>query len=97
MNKVILQLWEESERGFGNRPDGCSIHADSENRNKYIKSIYESRCDEVPDIYERIIGSELEAFIDDDLFKILTEKKSLRLIEPELNNLIKFEEIIIKP
>lgn len=97
MNKVILQLWEESERGFGTRPDGCSIHADSENRNKYIKSIYESRHDEVPDIYERIIGSELEAFIDDDLFKKLNEEKSIRLIEPELNNLIKFEELIIKP
>ena len=51
----------------------------------------------VPDIYERIIGSELEAFIDDDLFKKLNEEKSLRLIEPELNNLIKFEELIIKP
>jgi hypothetical protein len=96
MNKVILQLWEESERGFGTRPDGCSIHIDSENRNKYIKSIYEYRCDVVPDIYERIIGSELEAFIDDDLFKKLNEEKSLRLIEPELNNLIKFEELIIK-
>lgn len=99
MNKVILQLWEESERGFGTRPDGCSIHTDSDNRNKYIKSIYDSRKvkTKIPETYERIIGSELEAFIDDDLFKILNEEKSLRLIEPELNNLIKFEEIIIKP
>lgn len=97
MNKVILQLWEESERGFGTRSDGCSIHIDFENRNKYIKSIYDSRCDEVPHIYERVIGSELEAFIDDELFKNLKDKKSLRLIESELNNLIKFEELIIKP
>ena len=97
MNKVILQLWEESERGFGTRPDGCSIHIDSDNRNNYIKSIYDSRKDEVPNIYDKIIGSELEAFIDDDLFKKLNEEKSIRLIEPELNNLIKFEELIIKP
>ena len=96
MNKVILQLWEESERGFGTRPDGCSIHIDSDNRNNYIKSIYDSRKDEVPNIYDKIIGSELEAFIDDELFKKLNEEKSLRLIEPEFNNLIKFEEIIIK-
>jgi hypothetical protein len=96
MNKVILQLWEESERGFGTRPDGCSIHIDSDNRNNYIKSIYDSRKDEVPNIYDKIIGSELEAFIDDELFKKLNEEKSLRLIEPELNNLIKFEELIIK-
>lgn len=96
MNKVVLQFWEESERGFGTIPDGCSIHIDSENRNSYIKSIYNYRTDEVPDKYERIIGSELEAFIDDNLFKKLNKEKSLRLIEPELNNLIKFEELIIK-
>ena len=96
MNKVVLQLWEESERGFGTRPDGCSIHIDSDNRNNYIKSIYDSRGDKVPNTYDKIIGSELEAFIDDELFKNLNDEKSLRLIEPELNNLIKFEELIIK-
>ena len=69
MNKCVFQLWEESERGFGTRPDGCSIHIDSDNRNNYIKSIYDSRKDEVPNIYDKIIGSELEAFIDDELFK----------------------------
>jgi hypothetical protein len=97
MNKVVLQLWEESERGFESRPDGCSIHIDIENRNKYIKSIYDLRIGkEVPEVYERVVGSEVEAFIDDELFKKLNIEKSLRLIEPELNNLIKFEEIIIK-
>ena len=50
----------------------------------------------VPNTYDKIIGSELEAFIDDELFKKLNEEKSIRLIEPELNNLIKFEELIIK-
>jgi hypothetical protein len=96
MNKVILQIWEVSERGYGTRSDGCSIHTDSENRNNYIKSIYDSRGDMVPNTYDKIIGSELEAFIDDELFKKLNEEKSIRLIEPEFNNLIKFEEIIIK-
>ena len=96
MNKVVLQLWEESEKGFGTRPDGCSIHIDLNNRNNYIKSIYDSRGDMVPNTYDKIIGSELEAFIDDELFKKLNEEKSIRLIEPELNNLIKFEELIIK-
>lgn len=96
MNKVSLQIWEESERGFGSRPDGCSIHIDSEARIKYIDSIYDLRGDSVPNIYDRVIGSELEAFVDDDLFKMVLDKKSIRLIEPELNNLIKFEELIIK-
>ena len=96
MNKVSLQIWEESERGFGSRPDGCSIHINSETRVEYINYIYGSRGDLVPNIYDRIIGPELEGFIDDELFKKLNEEKSLRLIEPELNNLIKFDELIIK-
>jgi hypothetical protein len=96
MNKVSLQIWEESERGFGSRPDGCSIHINSETRKEYIDSIYDSRGDLIPNIYDRAIGSELEAFIDDNLFKMVLDKKSIRLIETELNNLIKFEELIIK-
>lgn len=99
MNKVILQLWEESEKGLNPKPDGCSIHINIDYKTSYINSIYDSRKIEtkIPDTYERIIGTELEAFIDDNLFKMLSEKKSIRLIEPELNNLIKFEELIIKP
>ena len=52
MNKVILQFWEESERGWGVRPDGCSIHLDSNERNSYINSIYSDRGSLVPDEYE---------------------------------------------
>jgi hypothetical protein len=34
---VIRQEWEESERGWGCRPDGYSLHLDKEDRNTYIK------------------------------------------------------------
>ena len=26
MNRCYFQRWEESERGWGVRPDGCSLH-----------------------------------------------------------------------
>jgi hypothetical protein len=98
MNKVILQFWEESERGWGIRPDGCSMHISDINREKFIKNIYSLRNDsDVPDIYERINGIAIIAFIEDGLFKELKEQGSLRLLEHELNNLIKLEEIIFKP
>jgi hypothetical protein len=99
MNKVILQFWEESERGWGIRPDGCSIHISETNRENFVKSIYSLRneSDDVPDIYERINGEQVIAFIEDGLFKELKEQGSLRLLEHELNNLIKLEEIIFKP
>ncbi len=96
MNKVILQLWEESERGWGVRPDGCSLHVDLVERDSYLKSIYDERGDEVPYEYDRIVGDSVSAFIDDDLFRSLTEEKTVRLTQNSLNNLISLNELIIK-
>jgi len=95
MNKVFLQLWEESERGWGTRPDGCSVHSDLNAHKIYIEESYKDRGDEVPDSYERIIGGVIVAFVDDNLFSIIERDKSIRLFENELNNLINLEEIII--
>lgn len=96
MNKVILQRWEESNRSFGTQPDGCSLHLTDSDKDSYIKEIYKDRSDNIPDIYERVIGSPLVAFIEDGLYDIIQNKKTLRLQEHELNNLINLEELIIK-
>ena len=96
MNKVTLQLWEESERGWGVRPDGCSLHIDSIERDVYLKSVYDSRGDEVPYEYDRIVGNSVSAFIDDDLFKSIMEEKSVRISQSSFNNLISLNELIIK-
>ena len=95
MNKVILQLWEESERGWGTRPDGCSLHIDLKSQSEFIKESYKDRGDDVPDEYERVVGDPIEAFLDDALFSIVERDKTVRLFENELNNLINMEEIII--
>jgi len=96
MNKVILQLWEESERGWGTRPDGCSLHTDFSNRKQYVESLYEGRSEVAPDVYERVIGDPIPAFVTDNLYNRILKDKSIRLFENELNNLINLEEIIIK-
>jgi len=96
MNKVILQLWEESERGWGVRPDGCSLHIDLTERDNYLKSVYDDRGDEVPYEYDRIVGGALSVFVDDALFGSLTEEKTIRLTQNSLNNLISLNELIIK-
>lgn len=97
MNKVILQIWEESERGFGTRPDGCSVHIDSKEREKYIRSIYESRnSDEsIPNEYDRIVGEGIEAFIEDGLFDLVQKEKSVRITQYQMNNLMHMYEITI--
>jgi len=99
MNKCYFQLWEESERGWGIRPDGCSLHLSSGCHKQYLNDIYNIRQSEilVPEEYDRISGDMVECFISDSLFDILKEKTSMRLMEHEMRNLIKFEEIFFKP
>ena len=96
MNRVIMQLWEESERGCEIRPDGCSLHISSSDRTKYINEIYSNRGVEckVPNEYDRAIGSEIEIFVTDSLFKSING--TIKITECEFNNLVKMEEIIIK-
>ena len=98
MNKCYFQLWEESERGCGVRPDGCSIHLSPIDHSKYLNEIYLVRQSAVliPDEYERISGGILECFISDSLFDSLKDRGSIRLMEHEVNNLIKLEELIFK-
>lgn len=95
MKKVYLQYWEESERGWGIRPDGCSLHKTIEEHKIYIESIYKSReIDiEIPYEYDRIVGDSFEVMIKEDLYEEV--KNSLRLSQYEMNNLLKLEEIII--
>jgi len=98
MNRCYLQRWEESERGWGIRPDGCSLHINEEFHRRYLNEIYTIRQSEVlvPDEYERVSGPLIECFISDTLFELVKEKNSLRLMEYEMNNLIKIEDIFFK-
>jgi hypothetical protein len=96
MNKCILQIWEESERDWGTRPDGCSLHLTEDEHTLYLDSIYSDRGDIVPHEYERVVGEPVVCFVSDTIFEKLQESGSLRMLENEKNNLIKMEEIIFK-
>ena len=97
MNMCYFQLWEESEKGWGVNPDGCSIHISEEEYQKYLSSIYSLRESStiVPDIYERVLGKMMVCYVSDSLYDVLKSDKSIRLMEYETNNLLKFKEIII--
>ena len=95
MNKAILQIWEESSIDNNILPIGGTLHIDSKERNEYVNRIYAGRdSNQIPNRYERISGSEVEALINDSIFNILLEKKTVILEEYELNNLVNMKEII---
>jgi len=95
MNKAILQIWEESSIDNNILPIGGTLHIDTKERNEYVNRIYEGRdSNQVPKNYERITGREVEALVNDSIFNILLEKKTVILEEYELNNLVNMKEII---
>lgn len=96
MNKVYIQRWEESLLTNDIVPDGCSLHSDVDSHQNYLKEFNSRKSKLTPKNYERSIGPLIECFISDQLFNRLQIDKNFRLSEIELNNLISFEDIILK-
>jgi hypothetical protein len=95
MKKVYLQYWEESERGWGCRPDGCSLHINPLNHSSYLKEIYSGRdVNNIPHEYDRIVGELIEVEIGDNLYnEIVNNGGNLRLAEYSMNNLRKLQDL----
>jgi len=94
MKSLYLQYWEESERGWGVRPDGCSLHLTKDDCKSYIQKTYESRdSDVVPHEYDRIVGEPIEALVSDEIFNEVSKSGSIRLMQNSLTNLKNMGEI----
>jgi hypothetical protein len=95
MNKVFLQLWEESNTKEGFLSDGCSLHINLKERNEYVDSVYKDRdITIVPNYYDRIVGETIDVYVEDRLFNMIEKEKSVKIDEASFQNLLKFEEII---
>jgi hypothetical protein len=55
-NYVLVQKWDESERGWGVRPDGFSLHLDKNDLTAYIKRHWDGMPDLPPPEYSRPSG-----------------------------------------
>jgi hypothetical protein len=50
---AYLITWTESERGWGYRPDGASLHLTQDDAKKYLKAYWDRMPTEVPHEYSR--------------------------------------------
>lgn len=82
---VVVQDWEESERGWGTRPDGISIHLTEEDRSAYCENYWREERKRnagggTPDEYEREAGRPWKAEITDlEAIKLVTQHRSQRI------------------
>lgn len=92
MPLIVVQHWEESERGWGTRPDGVSLHASVDSAKKYVDKFW---ADEkarnpsgiVPDEYDRPCGEPIPLDVDQETFDKI--KGDGRLWRHEWNELSK--------
>lgn len=81
---VVCQQWEESERGWGCRPDGYSLHLTEADREAYVKDwvAWEKKLNpnrEVPDEYTRPCGTPYIVDVGQEIYdKITASKNGLR-------------------
>lgn len=79
MKTVIIQNWEESERGFGTRPDGFTIHKNKKQCIEYTTWYYKTynNLEETPDEYTRISGAPIEVEVSDELYDRIAKATTL--------------------
>ncbi len=63
--ELVVQKWEESERGWGVRPDGYSLHLTEPDRAEYIKSYWDRMPKAAPSEYTRPSGNPYQAKVSD--------------------------------
>lgn len=86
---VYIQNWEESERGWGTRPDGFTIHTSLKQLNEYITWYNKTfnNLSFVPDEYTRICGDPVKVEVSDELFERI-EKATEKVLDGRVLNCI---------
>ena len=77
MPQALCQQWEESERGWGTRPDGFTLHLDTATHTRFVKAFLDRQRnllgEKTPDEYTRQMGSPYSVEVDEDVYqKLLT-------------------------
>lgn len=80
---VLYVSWEESERNWGIRPDGCSLHLFLSDFREFEKEYWDSMPDDVPDEYSRPADRPILAYASRKLYEKIRDGNGLRLNESQ--------------
>jgi hypothetical protein len=78
---VVCDYWTEYERGWGTRPDGCSLHLTEEDHKAYIKDCWAEEkkrnpSGETPDEYDVPDQSPFIALVDRETYEEIKDSKN---------------------
>lgn len=73
---VVRQDWLESERGWGCRPDGYTLHLTKSDRDAFVKAYWDRMPDEVPDEYSRPEGQPTLVDVDEATYEKVKASKN---------------------
>ncbi len=73
---VIRQDWEESELGWGTRPDGTSLHKSLEDCQAFIKEYWAGMPEKAPEEYSRPDSSPYEFRVTKGIYRELSKSKN---------------------
>ena len=71
---LVLQEWEESEQGWGVRPDGYSFHLSEEDCKAYVKEYWASMPKEVQYEYSRTCGNPIWVIVSPAFYRQATRE-----------------------
>lgn len=79
-NYVICQVWEESERGWGCRPDGFTLHLTREDRDAFVEAFWKRQKEQLgastPDEYTRTSGDPYKCPVNEAILAQITESEN---------------------
>lgn len=67
MKSVVYQSWLETERGWGQRPDGFTLHRNEEEHQEFVRNYWSEMPTPTPEEYSRPDGDPVAIWIPDDV------------------------------
>lgn len=97
MKTAILDTWTESERGWGTRPDWCTIHLTEDDYKKYVKAYWDKMPDTVQDEYSIPDNRIRKVVLSDALFEKLEKSNGgICLWQSEFSKMETSNDILFK-
>jgi len=76
LEDAIHLSWTESEKGWGIRPDGCSLHLITDDSRDFVEAYWARMPDEPPEEYSKPAGEPVKVFVSPKIYKQIQDSEN---------------------